>query len=182
MDDDTLSIPVPVAIQGDEPLLKFVTALSASIASGAHAHFQPPYEVSVDEATMNGGDWRQNVTVRRGTGVGAEVAVTWSKVTSRVVKLDVRQNSKLDTYVFLGVGLPFILVGACMAYFHVPPLHFLPGRKLATGLGGFIGLVASWPLIAVLQSILGREEKNENERLVATLRSMASDVAARFDG
>ena len=87
-----LSIPVPATIQGDESVLKFVTDLSASITSALHDSFGATYEVSADDATMSGSDWDQRLTIRRGTRVGAEVVLKWSKLTSRAVKLDVQQN------------------------------------------------------------------------------------------
>jgi hypothetical protein len=179
-DDHTLTFPVPPESQGPEPIKKFLADLSSSVASEFQNRFKAPYEVSAADPTNNDGNWEQEVKIRQGVKVGAEVQLKWSRADPAFVTLDVSQNSKLDTYILLGVALPLSVLGAYLAYQDLPPLAFLPGRRLATGLGGVIGLLVGLPVVGVLRSIFGRKQKGENERLIAAVRSTGKDLVGRF--
>jgi hypothetical protein len=180
VDGRPLHVPVPPEKWDPRTIKHFVTDLSQSLTSGLRDRFTAPYQVAVEDPLTRDGDWEQALSVREGAKVGAEVQLKWSGADPAVITIDVSQNSKLDSYILLAVTMPLLFVGGYMGHQDVPPLEFLPGRKLATALGVLIGLLVALPIVALLRSALGRDAQTQNERLVTTVRATVAELAARF--
>ena len=154
-----------------------VPALTAELAARFKERFPSPFEVTVDDPTLHQGTWSQEVFVRKGSTVGAQVELKWEANVPTVTAI-VTQNSKRDTQITMGVLLPLGILGAYLAYNDVGPLEFLPGKKIAATLGILIGLISGLPIVFGLRSLVGRNDKPENEKLLATVHGLVQEVAA----
>ncbi|RZJ70282.1 hypothetical protein [Flavobacterium sp.] len=144
--------------------------LSNDLKNKLAARFGNQYEVSSGDFTKPEKDWSHEIKIRKGSKVGASVDLKWEKSKREIVKVDVDESTKLGTMITLGVLVPLLLIGAYMGYNNIAPLDFLPGRKIAGGLGGLIALIPGLIIVFVLKSALLKGEKAENAQLVASVK------------
>lgn len=112
-------------------------------------------------------DWTHEIKIRKGDKIGAEVTMKWEEAKPTVLTLEVEESSKMGSMITYGVLVPLALAGAYLGYNDMEPLAFLPGHKIAGGLGGLIALIPGLLVVYVLKSILLKKEKEENKQLVS---------------
>ena len=156
--------PVDIALQktGNEVMDKVKAA------------FEGRYVITTDGFSDAGDDWKYRIKIRQGNKIGAEVELKWEKTTSGFVTVAVDESSKLGTIITLGIAVPIGLVCAYMGSNHIAPLDFLPGRKIAAGLGGLIGLIPAGILIYIVKLVVFKNEKEANKQLVAEVKKVIS--------
>ncbi len=120
-------------------------------------------------------DWTHDIKVRKGNKIGAEVTIKWQKTNAKVVTLDVTDSSKLGNQITFITLIIFLAVGGYMGYNGIEPLAFLPGKKIAGGLGGLIALIPGFIIVAILKSILLKNEKALNAKLVNEVRLLINE-------
>lgn len=136
------------------------------MAGKLQKQFGAAYVVSSGTFTAPDKDWKHEITIRQGNKIGASVDFKWERSSPDVVKIDVDESSKMGNAITYGVLVPFLLAGAYLGYNDMEPLAFLPGKKIAGGLGGLIALIPGIIVMAVLKKILLKNEKEANKRLV----------------
>lgn len=129
--------------------------------------FGSTYTVSAGEFGLFDKDWTHEIKIRKGDKIGAEVTLKWEEAKPTVLTIDVDESSKMGSMITYGVLLPFAIVGAYLGYNDMEPLTFLPGQKIAGGLGGLIALIPGLLIVYILKSLLLKNEKEENKQLVS---------------
>lgn len=124
------------------------------------------YAVTADDFIEIGKTWTHEVKVRKGNKVGAAVSFKWENTQASVVALTVDNSSKLSAQITYITLLIFVAVGAYMGYNKIFPMHFLPGFKIAAGLGGLLFMIPGLIIVSVLKSLFLKKEKEENAKLV----------------
>lgn len=132
--------------------------------------FGSQYTVSANDFTAPDKDWSHEIKIRKGNKIGAAVDLKWEQSAPNILKIEVDTSSKLGSTITFGVLAPFAIIGAYMAYNDMAPLAFLPGQKIAAGLGGLIAIAAGMTLVFILKLILLKNEKAENEKLVIDVK------------
>jgi hypothetical protein len=61
-----------------------------------------------------------------------------------------------------------------MGYNDIAPLAFLPGQKIAGGLGALIALIPGFIVVSIVKSIVLNKEKSQNAQLVNDVRQLIS--------
>ncbi|MBD3583508.1 hypothetical protein [Flavobacterium selenitireducens] len=145
---------------------------ATAIQSKLQTRFGSSYAVSAGDFTEAGNDWSHEIKIRQGSKIGAEVGLRWEKAIPDVLKLEVDESSKMGNRITYSVLFVFLAVGAYMGYNDIEPLAFLPGRKIASGLGALIALVPAIVLISILKSALLKGEKEQNAKLVREVRQV----------
>jgi len=128
--------------------------------------FGSSHTVSAGDFGLFDKDWTHEIKIRKGDKVGAEVTLKWEKSNPSELLIDVDESSKMGSMITYGVLFPFGAIGAYLAYNDMEPLAFLPGHKIAGGLGGLIALIPGLLVVYVLKSLLLKNEKEENKQLV----------------
>lgn len=128
--------------------------------------FGNEYAVTADAFGELGKDWSHEIKIRKGNKIGAAVTLKWEKSQPETVALEVDNSSKMGSQITYGTLLVFIAVGAYLGYNNMAPLEFLPGKKIAGGLGGLLFMIPGLILVAVLKSVLLKKEKAQNAQLV----------------
>lgn len=128
--------------------------------------FGHEYAVTANEFGTFDKDWSHEIKVRKGNKIGAEVGFKWEQANPEVVALEVDESSKMGSQITYGIILPFLVIGAYLGYNDMAPLEFLPGKKLAGGLGALIALVPAVILVTIAKSLLLKKEKAQNAELV----------------
>lgn len=146
-----------------ETLLKNkATELLAKLQS----KFGNEYTISSDAFGELDKEWTHDIKIRKGSKIGAEVSLKWEQTSPTTLTLEVDESSKLGSMITLGILLPFAVIGAYLAYNDIAPLAFLPGQKIAAGLGGLIAMVPGLIVVVLLKSILLKNVKEENKQLL----------------
>lgn len=146
--------------------------IATDILAKLKTKFGNEYVVTANDIAELDKDWAHDIKVRKGNKIGAEVSFKWEKTNADIVTLEVENSSKLGskiTYITLFV---FLMAGAYMGYNDITPLAFLPGQKIAAGLGGLIMLIPGLIVVSILKSILMKNEKEENKTLVNEVRQV----------
>lgn len=143
-------------------LQKTANELKAKLSN----QFGNQYTVSAGDFNMPDKDWSHEIKIRKGNKIGASVDLKWEKSTPDILKIDVSESSKLGSTITFGVLIPFLLAGAYLGYNDIEPLAFLPGQKIAGGLGGLIALIPGLIVVYLLKSMLLKNEKAENSKLL----------------
>jgi hypothetical protein len=133
-------------------------------------HFGSEYVISSDDFATPDKDWSNEIKIRKGSKIGASVSMKWENSAPNSLKLSVDESSKLGNIITYGILLSFIAIGAYMGHNHIFPLHFLPGRKIAAGLGGLLAALPGMLLVFVIKAILFKGEKAENAKLVQDVK------------
>lgn len=128
------------------------------------------YTVSANDFGVFDKDWTHEIKIRKGNKVGAEVTLKWEQVNPTTLTLEVDESSKMGSMITYGTLFPFAAIGAYLAYNDMAPLAFLPGQKVAGGLGGLIALIPGLIVVYILKSVLLKNEKEENQHLVSDVR------------
>lgn len=128
--------------------------------------FGGSYSVTADEFASVDKDWTHNIKIRKGNKIGAEVTLKWENTNPSALLVEVDESSKMGSIITYGGMILFMAVGAYMGGNHIEPLAFLPGIKIAAGLGGLIGLIPGFIIASILKSVLLKNEKEENKQLV----------------
>lgn len=146
-----------------ETILKnTATGLLAKLKS----QFGNAYTVSAGDFGELDKDWTYQIKIREGNKIGAEVTLKWEQTKPTILTLEVDESSKMGSVITYGTLLPFTATGAYLAYNDIEPLAFLPGHKIASGLGGLIALIPGLIVVFILKSILLKNEKEKNRQLV----------------
>lgn len=128
--------------------------------------FGSSYSVTADDFGVFDKDWTHRIKIRKGDKIGAEVVFKWEKSNPSSILVEVDESSKMGSMITYGSLLIFMGIGAYMGYADVEPLAFLPGSKIAAGLGGLIGAIPGAIVGYLLKSALMKNEKEENKQLV----------------
>ncbi|RZJ91398.1 MAG: hypothetical protein EOO20_05200 [Chryseobacterium sp.] len=152
-----------------------LTQITSATLTALNAKFGSEYTVMEGNFPDLDKDWTHDIKVRKGNKIGAEVTLKWEKTNANIVTLEVDDSSKMGNQITYITLLVFLAVGAYMGYNDMEPLAFLPGRKIAAGLGGLIGLIPGVIIVSVLKSMLLKNEKEQNKQLVAEVRQAIQD-------
>ncbi len=136
--------------------------------------FGNEYTVIANEFGTIDKEWSHEIKVRKGNKIGAEVTFKWEKSNPEIMILEVDESSKMGSQITMGIVISFILIGAYLAYNDMAPLAFLPGRKIAAGLGGLIALIPGLIIVSIVKSMLLKDEKALNAQLVNEVRQLIS--------
>ena len=140
------------------------------VVAKLHKKFGGEYELTSDDFDEADEDWSHEIKIRKGNKIGVEVDLKWEKSNPNLLSLEVDEGSKLGNRILYGCLIGFSILCAVMASNDIPPLAFLPGSyKLATGLGGVIGLIPGGILGFGLKSYFLKDEKAANEALLAAV-------------
>jgi hypothetical protein len=139
---------------------------ATEILTKLKSKFGDTYTVSANDFGAFDKDWTHEIKIRKGNKVGAEVTLKWEQTTPTILTLEVDESSKMGSMITYGTLLPFTVIGAYLAYKDIEPLAFLPGQKIAAGLGGLIALIPGLIVVFLLKSMLLKNEKEENKQLV----------------
>ena len=135
-----------------------------------NAKFGNEYIVRANDFGLFDKDWSHEIKIRKGNKIGAEVSFKWENSNPEILTLDVDDSSKMGSWITYGILFPFMIIGAYLAYKDMEPLAFLPGKKIAGGLGGLIALVPALILVFIFKSLLLKNEKEQNAQLVDQVR------------
>lgn len=130
------------------------------------SRFGSEYNVTANEFGTFDKDWSHEIKVRKGNKIGAEVGFKWEQSQPDIIQLEVDESSKMGSQITYGILLPFIIIGAYLAYNDMAPLAFLPGHKIAAGLGGLIAIIPGLIIVSIVKSVLLKKEKVLNAQLV----------------
>ncbi|RWW91778.1 hypothetical protein [Flavobacterium cerinum] len=119
-------------------------------------------------------NWSHEIKVRKGNKIGAEVTLKWEQSQPEIVTVEVDDSSKMGSWITYGTLLPFVVIGAYLAYNDMAPLAFLPGQKVAAGLGGLIALIPGLIAVSILKTLLLKNEKEQNTQLVNEVRLLVT--------
>ena len=159
------------------------TLLKAT-ADAVFAHlkskFGSNYEVTSSEFGAVEKDWSHEIKVRKGNKIGAEVSFKWEESQPEIIILEVDESSKFGLQLTYGILFIFLVTGAYMGYNGVSPLDFLPGKKLAGGLGALIALIPGLIVLSVAKSVFFKNEKAENTQLVNDVKQAVSENASVY--
>lgn len=140
--------------------------VATTLMAKLNTQFGNSHTVSADEFGLFDKDWTHEIKIRKGDKIGAAVTLKWEQTKPSVLSIDVDESSKLGWIITLSVLIPFGIIGAYLAYNDIEPLAFLPGYKIAAGLGGLIALIPGSIVVYLLKSMLLKKEKEENKQLV----------------
>lgn len=136
--------------------------------------FGHEYDVTANEFGVFDKDWSHEIKVRKGNKIGAEVGFKWEQSQPEVVTLEVDESSKMGSQITYGILLIFVAVGAYLAYNDMAPLEFLPGKKIAGGLGGLIAIIPGMIVVSIAKSLFLKNEKAQNAQLLNDVRQAVS--------
>ena len=163
-----INVEASAGVNNTEILKKTANELINKLTS----KFGNLYSISKEEnAASTDLEWSQEIKIRKGAKVGAAISLKWEATSVSVIKAEVDTDSKLGSIILYSVQIPFLIIGAYMGYNHIAPLDFLPGRKLAAGLGGVLALIPGGIVVYLLNKILLKDAKAENERLLEAIRN-----------
>lgn len=140
---------------------------ASELLSKLKSKFGNEFTVTAGEFGLFDKDWTHEIKIRKGSKVGAEVTMKWEQTNPTKLSLEVDESSKMGSMITYGTLLPFAVIGAYLAYNDMEPLAFLPGKKIAGGLGALIALIPGSIVVYLLKSILLKNEKEENKQLVS---------------
>ena len=164
----TINVEASAGINNTEILKKTANELINKLTS----KFGNLYSISKEEnAASTDLEWSQEIKIRKGAKVGATISLKWEATSVSVIKAEVDTDSKLGSIILYSVQIPFLIIGAYMGYNHIAPLDFLPGQKLAAGLGGVLALIPGGIVVYLLNKMLLKDAKAENERLLEAIRN-----------
>ena len=147
---------------------------ATDIRSQLQSRFGSEYTITADEFGVFDKDWSHEIKVRKGNKVGAEVGFKWEQSQPDVLVMEVDESSKMGSQLTYGISIVLGAVGAYLAYNDMAPLEFLPGKKIAGGLGGLIGVILGLIIASVLKSVLLKNEKEQNAQLVNEVRQIVT--------
>lgn len=136
--------------------------------------FGSEYNVTANEFGTFDKDWSHEIKVRKGNKIGAEVSFKWEQSQPGIIQLEVDESSKIGWQITYGILLPFVILGAYLGYNDMAPLAFLPGQKIAGGLGGLIAMIPGLILVSIIKSVLLKNEKELNAQLVKDVRQLVT--------
>jgi hypothetical protein len=137
--------------------------------------FGSSHTVTAGDFSLFDKDWTYEIKIRKGDKIGAEVTLKWEQSNPTVLSIDVDESSKMGSMITYGVLLPFVIIGAYLGYNDMEPLAFLPGHKIAGGLGGLIAIIPGAIVVYLLKSMLLKNEKEENKQLVSDVISACNN-------
>lgn len=129
--------------------------------------FEPTFLVHSEIANKSddNGNLLNEIKIRKGTKIGANIGINWKDKDYNQINIEITESTKLGTYLLYGIGFPFMFLGAYMGANDIAPLDFLPGYKLAAGLGGAIAFIPGVIISTILKSFLLKKYKEENKML-----------------
>lgn len=151
---------------------------SNHIKATLQSKFGSSYVISADAFIDADKNWSHEIQVRQGNKIGAAVGLKWEKSNPNVVLLDASESSKIGNIITISVLLLFLVIGGYMGYNKIEPFAFLPGYRIAAGLGGLFALIPGIILVFILKSILLKGEKEQNAQLVNEVRQVIQNLSA----
>ncbi|TSE02544.1 hypothetical protein [Aquimarina algiphila] len=150
---------------------KVLLEASNKIIEKIQERFANSYEIVSEEFKSPDKDWSREIKVSRGNKVGSVIDLNWTKDMPTKLEIDVTKSSKIGRILIYTIGISFLLLGAYMGMNDIEPLAFLPGYKLAAGLGGLIALIPAAILIFILQKmIITKKDNEESNKLVQDIQ------------
>lgn len=146
--------------------------LANDILNQLKSRFGSEYNVTANEFGTFDKDWSHEIKVRKGNKIGAEVGFKWEQSQPEIIQLEVDESSKMGSQITYGILLPFVIIGAYLGYNDMAPLAFLPGHKIAGGLGGLIAIIPGLIIVSILKSVLLKKEKELNTQLVQDIKQI----------
>lgn len=144
-----------------------VEKLTISLRARLMEAFQLTYLVHSQEIEKpdDNGNWSNEIKIRKGNKIGVSISLNWKKSTYKQVEIVITESTKLGSYLLYGIGFPFMFIGAYMGANNIAPLDFLPGYKLAAGLGGAIAFIPGVIIATIIKGIILKKSKEENHQL-----------------
>ncbi len=168
MEENTIVYQLDQSVRTETALHNAANEVLAKL----NTKFGSEYTVKANDFGVKEKDWSHEIKVRKGNKIGAEVSFKWEQADAKIVKLDVSDSSKLGSQITFITLIVFVGIGAYMGYNDIEPLAFLPGYKIAAGLGGLIGMIPGLILVGVLKSLFLKKEKEINKKLVQEVRDL----------
>jgi len=130
-------------------------------------NFGGNYVISNDSFKAPEKEWSHAIKIRKGNKVGVQLDFNWNKTSPDDLEIEITKSSKMGSQITYSIFIIFILIGAYMGAKDIEPLAFLPGYKVAAGLGGLIALIPGAIVIFFIKKIvLTKEDNNESYDLV----------------
>lgn len=120
--------------------------------------------------------WTHEIKIRRGNKIGAAIEFTWHHNAPSVLHLDAVGASKLGSVITYVVVTAFSVAGMFLAYNDIAPLAFLPGKKLAGGLGGALFMLPGAIGAYFLKQLALKGVRSENEQLLEEVRDFLATL------
>ena len=158
--------------KGNDNIEMVLQEATNSLISKLKKEIGEEYKISSDEFESPDKDWSHEIKIRKGNKIGADIGLRWENKST--LEIDINKSSKIGSIITYGVSIPLMVIGAYMGYNNIAPLAFLPGSKIAAGLGGLISLIPSFIIINILKSLLLKEVKEEANQLVINIRKILS--------
>lgn len=155
-----------------EEIKEFVFGLTTKLNNG----FGNEYIISLGKDTKIEDEWTYEIKIRKGNKIGTSVSLNWEKKSFSNLKIEVSESTKIGVFLIYGIVFPFMFVGAYMGANHIAPLDFLPGYKLAGGLGGLITGILGMILTSFLKTVILKKYKEENENLQKRVLSITDNI------
>ncbi len=128
--------------------------------------FGRTYEIKTHDAIDDKKSWSREITIRKGSKVGAGVEVDYSDTFDEEhIKIEVDISTKVGKtilYIFTGV---FMVVGVILGITVIADIIFL-GTTISAVLGGVLGVIIGTTLGYVIRKISVSGQKEENKQLV----------------
>lgn len=153
-----------------------IKELVSGLAARLNNDFGNEYIISLGKDTKIEDDWAYDIKIRKGNKIGASLSLNWKKEHFNNLNIEVSESTKIGNYLMYGIAFPFMFVGAYMGANHIAPLDFLPGYKLAGGLGGVIAFIPGIILTTLIKSIVLKKHKEENESLKKEVLSATNNT------
>lgn len=170
MDSDKITYQLENSGDKETSLKNFANDILNQLTS----RFGSEYNVTANEFGTFDKDWSHEIKVRKGNKIGAEVGFKWEKSQPEIIQLEVDESSKMGSQITYGILFPFVIIGAYLGYNDMAPLAFLPGHKIAGGLGGLIAIIPGLIVVSIVKSMLLKKEKEINAQLVKEVRQLVS--------
>jgi len=143
--------------------------------------FGNEYDVTASDFGEVDKEWSHEIKVRKGNKIGAEVSFNWKESQPDIIELEVSESSKFGWQLTIIILFIFLAMGSYLGYNNMEPLAFLPGKKLAGGLGALIALIPGLIILSIAKSVLMKNEKEINANLVDEVRAAVnSDKALAY--
>lgn len=139
--------------------------MTKTLVQDVEKSYDTKYQVFSGEIEVPEDKWSHEIKIRKGNKIGVGIELSWEKENPSDVEIEVKESTKIGNRILYGVSIPFMLIGAYMAVNRIAPLDFLPGYKIAGGLGGVIAFIPGIIIAVVIKSFVLKKYKEENKEL-----------------
>ncbi|PHK28913.1 hypothetical protein VF13_40440 [Nostoc linckia z16] len=142
----------------------------AAIKEKLTTRFGNSFEMTEDPIASPEKTWTHEIKIRKGNKIGVAVEFKWESTAPSALHLDASVSSKLGSMISYGVVIGFLMLGAYLAYNDMAPLEFLPGKKIAGGLGGLLFMIPGAIVAYILKKVILKDAQAENAVLLKEVK------------